>query len=493
MKDEAGHGRETWDTGAPASSWGEELATEIMNIMEQGILVWDADGICELHNTRVFEVLELRPGDLMIGTERGDFRARAIQRGEMSEEDNRRSSERIAANLPYAFDRHLPSGRVVFTSGRPARNGAYVVTYTDVTEARSAQRELEKAKARSEEAEARAREILQSERARQDEAHRLANLDEWLQSCKSLHELFMIVQTFMARMLPGSSGELYTYSNSRDVLDGVCSWGETQMHHHILADSCWSLRRGRAYEYTPEGLCFPCDHTNTSEQDYICVPIVAHGDTVGMMHVTFAAPSDDQRIATLELDGVFARRCGEHISMAIANVKLRDELRDQSIRDPLTGLFNRRYFIDALNREISLADRKGIGFGLISFDADKFKLFNDNHGHDAGDAVLRHIGERLREVMVNDEVACRVGGEEFAVLVPESDLDSTEILADRLRVAIEEVEVPYLGSRLPRVTVSCGVAAYPESAGTVESLMRLADGALYRAKEAGRNRVCRPA
>ncbi len=489
MKDEAGRRRETWHLGVAGDFPASDLAIEIMNIMEQGILVWNAEGVCELHNTRVFEVLELKPGDLTIGTERLDFRNRAIQRGEMREEDRIRSEERIAANLPYAFDRHLPSGRVVFTSGRPARNGAYVVTFTDVTEARQAQHELEAAIAKSEAAEAKAREILTSERARQDEAQKLASLDEWLQSCKSLSELFMIVQTFMARMLPGSSGELYTYSTSRDVLDGVCHWNSPGLHRHILADTCWSLRRGRAYEYDPDGLCFPCDHAQGAEDEYICVPILAHGDTVGLMHVVFAGQGEG--LASMDRNGQFARRCAEHISMAIANVKLRDELRDQSIRDPLTGLYNRRYFMDALTRELGLSDRKGTGFGLISFDVDTFKWFNDTHGHEAGDEVLRHIADRLRTILAEDEVPCRVGGEEFAVLVPEGDLDATEALADRLRNEVEATEVVYLGSRLPRVTISCGVGAYPVTAGTPEQLLRATDAALYQAKENGRNRVVR--
>ena len=489
MKDEAGRGRETWHLGVAGDSPAADLAIEIMNIMEQRILVWNAEGVCELHNTRVFEVLELKPGDLAIGTERADFRNRAIQRGEMKEEDRRRSEERIAANLPYAFDRHLPSGRVVFTSGRPARNGAYVVTFTDVTEARQVQHELEAAIAKSEAAEAKAREILTSERARQDEAQKLAGLDEWLQSCKSLSELFMIVQTFMARMLSGSRGELYTFSTSRDVLDGVCHWNSPGLHRHILADTCWSLRRGRAYEYDPGGLCFPCDHSRAAEDDYICVPILAHGDTVGMMHVVFAGAGDAP--ATMARDGQFARRCAEHISMVIANVKLRDELRDQSIRDPLTGLYNRRYFMDALTREIGLSDRKGTGFGLVSFDVDTFKQFNDAHGHEAGDEVLRHIADRLRAVLTEDEVPCRVGGEEFAVLVPEAEIDATEALADRLRNEVEATEVGFLGSRLPRVTISCGVGTYPATAKTPEQLLRATDAALYEAKESGRNRVVR--
>lgn len=469
-----------------------DLATEIMNIMEQGILVWSDEGACELHNTRIFDVLELDGRDLTIGTDRDDFRRQALGDGQITLEDQKNSDSRIRARQPYSFDLTLKSGRVVLTNGRPTRGGGYVVTFTDVTEARKAARELREAKQIAETAEARAKDILTSERARQDEAKMLSHLDEWLQSCKSLDELFMIVTNFMDKLLPGSSGELYIYSNSRDVLDGVCSWSSDNLHKHIVADTCWALRRGRAYQFEKDGMCFVCEHVSeqTHENDveeYICVPIVAHGDTVGLLHICF--DHKNQSAAHVRNAGEFAIRCGEHISMAIANVKLRDELHDQSIRDSLTGLFNRRYFIDALMREISLSSRKGGAFGLISFDADKFKSFNDNHGHDAGDMVLRAIGERLQEVMVRGEIACRVGGEEFAVLVPDADLEKTRELAEMLRTEIENHQVRYVDGVLPRVTISAGIASYPVTGTTAKVLIKRADEALYRAKEAGRNCV----
>ena len=484
---------ESWSIpGDTAPQDRGNIAHDIMNMMEQGILVWSTDGHCELHNMRIFQVLELRGGDLSIGTKRNEFFEKSVMRGEFSAQCNAEVFALIAAHRPYSFDRNLPSGRVVLTSGRPMRGGGYVVTFTDVTDARKAARDLDAARHQAEQAELRSRDVLTHERARQGEAKLLSQLDEWLQSCKSLDELFLIVSRFMARLLTGSKGELYIYSNSRDALEGKCNWNTIDLHHTIAADNCWALRRGRSYEYQSDGLCFMCEHVDAHHhgvavEEYICVPIVAHGDTVGLLHIRFDhIGPDSARIAD---KGAFAIRCGEHISMAIANVKLRDELRDQSIRDPLTGLYNRRYFMDAIRREISICERRGSSFGLLSFDADKFKLFNDNHGHDAGDMVLRAIGDKLAEVMVAGEIACRFGGEEFTVLVPAADLAATFELAERLRLAIAAMPVRYMDGILPRVTISVGVSAYPGSALQPQELLRRADEALYRAKESGRNCV----
>ncbi|NBT33001.1 MAG: hypothetical protein EBT13_14165 [Rhodobacteraceae bacterium] len=193
-----------WLVESGAMSGGlRDLATEIMNIMEQGILVWSDEGVCELHNTRIFDVLELSGNDLQIGTDREAFRDISVARGDMSAEDRARSQSMIRAHQPYSYDRVLPSGRVVLTNARPERGGGYVVTFTDVTEARRQARELTLAKQDAESAERKAHAVLAQERARQEEAKLLGHLDEWLQSCKSLDELFMIVKSFMTRLLPG--------------------------------------------------------------------------------------------------------------------------------------------------------------------------------------------------------------------------------------------------------------------------------------------------
>ena len=485
--------RRSWEL--PSGTTGpqrDDLATDIMNIMEQGILVWSADGYCEMHNTRVFGVLELAKGALEIGTQREAFRARALERNELDPETDAYSQAQIVAHQPYSYDRRLPSGRVVLTNGRPMRGGGYVVTFTDVTEARAAERALYDAQQLAEAARLQAVEVLENERARRNDSKLLTNLDEWLQSCKSLDELFLIVRRFMGRLLPGSEGELYVYSNSRDALEGMCQWNTDTMNTHIAADACWALRRGRAYHYSPDQVSFLCDHLGdagvTDDSDslrYICVPIMAHGDTIGLLHLRLAEQSNGDLSDPLS----FAVQCGEHISMAIANVKLRDELHDQSIRDALTGLFNRRHFMKTLRYELAAAARTGSALSLISFDADKFKSFNDMHGHEAGDLVLSTIGRTLDATLDGRGVGCRVGGEEFAVLVQGANLDEAAEIAEELRIAIRNAQVSYLNGTLPQITVSLGVATYPDNGTEPHILMRRGDEALYRAKDEGRNCV----
>ncbi len=482
-------GKQSWmmDDQVDQSS---ELALQIMNIMEQGIIVWSADGICELHNTRIYDVLEVTASDISIGSSRDAFLDMAVERGEFGEGERQKALTTFKTLKPFSFDRQLPSGRVVSTNARPARGGGYVVTYTDVTEARKVARDLVEAINEADVAEKRMADVVALERSRQRSAQMLGDLDEWLQSVKSLPELFEIVSTFMERLLPDTFGELLVYSNSRDVLEAACAWRMDHAHPHIAPDSCWALRRGRSYAYAPETLSFLCEHVKSDAQTdaspYICVPIIAHGDTVGLLHIGFSGQGGDD---DLHDPKAFAVRCGERISMAIANVKLRDELHSQSIRDPLTGLYNRRYFMDAMRHAIGDAVSKQKPFSLISFDADKFKQFNDNHGHDAGDTVLQAIAEQALATMPPNAICCRLGGEEFAIILPDANIEAGVSIAERLKQAICKTKVNYVHGVLPNVTVSAGVAQYGEHGTTPKGLLKQADLALYEAKANGRNCV----
>ena len=467
------------------------MTMNILNTMEQGVLVWSCDGVCTMHNNRVFVVMELAREELYPGRTRRDFLQSAINRGELTKERVAEVETNFASGSPFSFDRTLPSGRVVSTNARPLPDGGHVVTFTDVSDARRAARDLVDAKRRAEEAEVKALDALQTTQARQQEAQFLAELDEWLQCCKSLEELFDIVVSFISKLLPHSTGELYLYSNSRDVLDGSCNWGSSELHDHIAPDSCWALRRGRHYSYDVQRVSFLCHHVKDQPRgntlgDYLCIPIIAHGDTVGLLHIRFDMGDDK---TALDDARNFAVQCGEHISLAIANVKLRDELRDQSTRDPLTGLYNRRYFLEAMRTELTMAQRKNTPFGLLSFDADKFKSFNDNHGHDAGDMVLRAIAERMHEQFRDDQVPCRFGGEEFTVLLPGATLAEARKEGETLRAAVEDIQVRYGSSVLPRVTISVGVSAFPDHGSMPQDLLGAADEALYQSKDAGRNCV----
>lgn len=478
---------------ASGPSQGDRRICQITDALEQGVIVWDARGDCDLFNRQVFDVLELDQRMLLQSMNLTDFMAKARERGEFSADDADGFSTLYKEGRSFKYDCHLPSGRVVSASVRPLRNGGHVVAFSDVTDMRRAVLALDSAKAEAELAQFKAAEILKDERARQREASLLAKLDEWLQSCKSLAELYFIVSKFMQRVLPASQGQLFIYSNSRDVLDLACQWNTKGPQDHITPDSCWALRRGRRYHFEPAELCFVCDHVEEAQdakmdpKSYLCVPIVAHGDTVGMMHIEFDAADVGVEVR----DPLkFTSRCGEHISMAIANVKLRDELQDQSTRDPLTGLFNRRYFMDSLRVILGQTASKQGNFALLSVDADKFKTFNDEHGHDAGDVVLEALATKMTEIDYAGTVACRIGGEEFSILLPNADRTRAMAVAEELREAISETRVKYIGGPLPKVTISTGIAIYPTHGTTAKDLIKGADVALYQAKKEGRN-CCR--
>lgn len=471
-------------------------ALQIIESMEQGVIVWSEDAVCILHNHRIFDVLEMPHTAIYVGMTRDEFLGLAGDRNEFVVDDLESARARYRKAQPFNVDRKLPSGRRVATTARPMVHGGYVVSYTDVTDARLKEEELALAKQKAETAESAASSALELERTRKQEAKMLSELGEWLQSCKSLDELFDVISRFMARLFPGSCGELYIYSNSRDVLDGSCSWNSETLKAHIQPDDCWALRRGRMYKFGAGSVNFTCNHANEIPIDsesirYLCLPIIAHGDTVGLLHIRFDRKRDEAGALVPFDEGVhaFAIQCSEQISLAIANVKLRDELRDQSTKDPLTGLYNRRYFLERCRTEIAHAERYNQSIGLISIDADNFKMFNDNHGHDAGDTVLRTIAEQMETLFDADEVVSRFGGEEFSILLPNVSSQAAMQKAELLRSTVETTVIRYGDKALPKITISVGVAMYPGCGTTPLELLKIADEALYVAKDGGKNQV----
>jgi diguanylate cyclase (GGDEF)-like protein len=326
------------------------------------------------------------------------------------------------------------------------------------------------------------------------ETRLLSDLNEWLQSCNSLGELYRMVAEFLGRLLPGCAGSLYIYANSRDVLESAKAWNGGKMMPAMHPDDCWGLRRGRPYTFGENEIDFRCSHVDPSvKSEYCCIPILAHGETIGLLNLEFQCGSRSDGENPHSEANAEQRRlglvCAEQISLAIANVKLRDQLRDQSIRDVLTGLFNRRYMLETCRREFSRAVRAGESISILSIDVDHFKKYNDNHGHDAGDMVLRAVGNCLENLFRNEDVPCRFGGEEFVVIMPGADAADALHRAEQLRSKIEDIVVRYLEKNLPRITVSIGVAVFPEAGDNPQTVLKAADQALYRAKEKGRNRV----
>ncbi|NSY39243.1 sensor domain-containing diguanylate cyclase [Leisingera sp. ANG59] len=357
------------------------------------------------------------------------------------------------------------------------------VTIVSVVVYRTNRRSLRQIEERS----AKDQEIMANQLQLAREVKLLGELNEWLQSCRSLDELFGMVSEFMGHLLPDSEGSIYVFSNSRDVLDGCSSWNGGSHKDHIQPGECWGLRRGRTYEFGASEVEFTCEHAKPHDgRPYFCFPILAHGETVGLMHLR-ARPG---RAGDFSGCKPLAQMCAEQISMAIANVRMRDQLHDQSVRDPLTGLFNRRHMTETLRKFVGASQNSGKPLSVVSIDVDHFKKFNDNHGHDAGDMVLRAVGAAMAQACDGDEVACRPGGEEFALLLPGVCPEDAVTKAELLRQAIEDVAVRYGEKALPRISISLGVAHYPAHGTMPQDLLRASDEALYEAKAKGRNQVC---
>ncbi|WP_299668306.1 diguanylate cyclase [uncultured Ruegeria sp.] len=333
---------------------------------------------------------------------------------------------------------------------------------------------------------AKERELMDDQLRLAREVRLLGELNEWLQSSRSLDELFDMVSRFMTHILPEAEGSVYVYSNSRDVLDGCASWNGGSHKAHIHPEGCWGLRRGRTYEFGASEIDIVCEHAEPHDgRPYFCFPILAHGETVGLLHLRAHEGRNDAFHDSKKL----AQLCAEQISMAIANVRMRDQLHDQSVRDPLTGLFNRRHMTETLRKSIGRSQQTGAPLSLIAVDVDHFKKFNDIHGHDAGDMVLRAVGSALEQGCDRDEIACRIGGEEFTLILPDNTPDEAMTRAEQLRQAVEAISVRYGEKSLPRITISVGVAHYPTHGVMPQDLMRVADDALYAAKDKGRNQV----
>jgi diguanylate cyclase (GGDEF)-like protein len=248
------------------------------------------------------------------------------------------------------------------------------------------------------------------------------------------------------------------------------------------AEDCWALRRGRPHGVDAQGVQVRCRHaTGGDSSTSLCMPLVAHGELLGVLHLT----GDTEIVRLQERAKIYA----EHLSMALANLELRERLRDEAVRDPLTGLYNRRHTQEALERELHRASRTQEPIAVMMIDVDHFKKFNDNFGHQAGDQVLVELGKLLTAYTRGADVVSRMGGEELLIIMPGAQEQDAHAKAEQLRAAIAKLRVTHVGRALGSITISVGVAVYPRHGSSVDTLLRAADTALYRAKGSGRDRV----
>jgi diguanylate cyclase (GGDEF)-like protein len=297
-----------------------------------------------------------------------------------------------------------------------------------------------------------------------------------------------VIARTMQKLLPGVSGTLFLLRDDDDhVLERGTQWGTpSDQPSDIDIESCWALRHGARYRTAGCGdpACAHYREPADAAAARLCIPLVTHDDLVGMLHLEGLAAGAEQ-----EAQERLAVTVAEQLALALGSARLRESLRRQSVLDPLTGLFNRRHFDAALKRELARARRKNVPVSLVLVDIDHFKRVNDEYGHAVGDAVLRTFAQQLRLGIREGDIACRYGGEEMVLLLPECTATDAGSRAEAIRVALSAITPNPEGEGPERVSASFGVAAYPVHAHDAESLFWAADKALYRAKQYGRNRV----
>lgn len=325
-------------------------------------------------------------------------------------------------------------------------------------------------------------------------------MSEQLQACLSREEAYPIINHFVQKLFPATAGAIFIFDYQEKIFKATTAWKTMLLgEKEFKSEDCLSLKTKKMHISTDSRRESCCRHLSCAEgRSSLCIPLLAHGETFGIFHLqqrssanlTRTKPVLEETSAGISVDmQQFAVTVADFFALALVNILLRETMKQQSIRDPLTGLFNRRYMEETLNREISRADRQRTPLGIIMLDIDHFKRFNNTFGHDAGDLVLQELGKFLQNNVRKEDIACRYGGEEFTLVLPGASMEITKKRAEMMLHNVQNLHINYNGNMLDDITFSMGVAIYPDHGHTGEATIQAADEALYRAKHAGRKRV----
>ncbi|MEC4804557.1 MAG: diguanylate cyclase [Jaaginema sp. PMC 1079.18] len=358
----------------------------------------------------------------------------------------------------------------------------FVVTFRNMTAVKESQQKLQKAN----------RELgssIVNLRQRNTEMLLLGEISNFLQACLSIEEACQTIASLISPLFPHCAGAIFLTRASRNRLDRIVAWGgECHSQDSFYPQDCWALRRGQTHLVDVERRGLRCQHSHhpvEDEADYtLCIPMIAQGETLGLFYLS-------SRVATAFSPERkrLAQTVSEQIGLAIANLHLRETLHYQSTRDPLTGLFNRRYLEEYLQQELERSKRNNQEIAVIMIDIDHFKRVNDTYGHDAGDYILQVVCNVIKKRLRSSDVACRYGGEEILIVLPESSLTTASDRAETIRSLISSQTIRYDNLAIEPITASFGVATFPIHGNSSQMLIQSADRALYEAKAQGRDRV----
>jgi diguanylate cyclase (GGDEF)-like protein len=315
---------------------------------------------------------------------------------------------------------------------------------------------------------------------------------ERLNFCDVIDEAYDVISSAAGDIFQ-IGGAIGILSATNDQVETKCVWREfVRLEDTFTSYDCLALSQGQAFESRPD---HPrCEHLKDAPAPYIlCQPLLIQKDTIGVLTVSLSRGHD--RSPDAELVRRYAILLGDQISIWMANFNLRESLKNLSVRDPLTNLYNRRFMLDTLNREMSITERRGESTSIIQMDVDHFKQFNDSFGHEVGDSVLQAVADVMLKLFRDSDVPCRSGGEEFTMILPGCSWETAYARAVELQKWVGRIQIPVIGAdTVPEPpTLSIGIATSPEHGLTSKALLRAADKALYAAKAEGRDRIVQAA
>lgn len=313
----------------------------------------------------------------------------------------------------------------------------------------------------------------------------LARMTQRLQGCESFDDVVNVARLFAPNIAPEIPGRLYVLERDPRELRCVAEWlspqGSPDPFH---PDHCWAVRRGQSHPPVngePDVTCYHLPEGVAAQA--LCIPLIAQGEAIGLLSFQNITADTAAARAYLEL-------MAEALALALANQRLRDALQEKALYDPLTGLRNRYHLEDILRTQMNQAMRSDAPLSCLMIDIDHFKSINDRYGHEAGDEVIKSVAAVVRQTARDTGMAFRYGGEEFLILLPGADEEAAFACATRIDEAVRALTVRFGLAEIGPLSVSTGVASYPQHAQS-DNLLRAADAALYRAKELGRARIVR--
>ncbi|NJP06501.1 MAG: diguanylate cyclase [Chloroflexaceae bacterium] len=313
----------------------------------------------------------------------------------------------------------------------------------------------------------------------------LNQLSSQLFACNHWEEMQQVIERQCQQIFAEESGVLYLNHPDQPLLEACMHWGNGTISPTMAVPDCWSIQRNQ-HCVGFHGLSQTCcEQPNLQAALSVCVPLHAEGNTLGLFHVQSTSVESTRSLAMQQM----AYAVGDLIAVALANLNLRETLRQQSIRDPLTNLFNRRYLEEIVLHEFERAEQYGQLVSLLLLDMDHFKAINDTFGHDIGDCVLCRLAELLQTQTRSHGIVCRYGGEEFLIVLPDTSLVQAYTEAEALRMAFHQIDFACYDKRLQTLSFSAGVAAFPTHGTSADAVIQAADVALYQAKKLGRNCV----